>query len=1330
MHHALAIIGVGARFPGAKDAVAFGDMVRTGAVHVRPVPPERWDHDLVHDHGRRQANKTPARAGAFVDDIGRFAPEFFGITPKRARIMDPQQRLTLEVTRQALEDAGYARRPLAGGRVGVYVGASSSDHRLLVAGAVNIPCDLGGRSGVAPMLAAEVAAAVSAALPPIQAYSIVGQQLNMIAANVSQAFDFRGPAFAVDTACSSALAALHEAALHLRAGLVDAAVVGGTYVQLDPVMMVCFSRIGALSPTDRCAPFGRGADGFVLGEGTGVVVLKRLADAERDGDRVVAVIRGVAMNNDGRAAGPLAPDVAGQRAVIRAAWSDAAEDPRTAGLLEAHATGTPVGDGVELAALGEVFGGAKHAPIPVSSVKANIGHGLSSAGMASLLKAALAVHDGVVPPQPLAGPLRSEVAAAGLRVPAQAERWEQGGGPRRAGVSAFGFGGTNVHVVLEEPARAARGTGNAGRRTFFFAAPSPALLANYLGEVAAVVRARRLPLADVARTLASRRRDGERVAFHAADEAEFHAAAGACREALAGGGARPDVLGADPAVTPGDDGSQVLLPPSPLAEQRYWLIDERRRRSAPAVAGTPEHVMEPVLHAAAFDTVVEAVAAVTAWRPEEIRPEQRLAGDLGFDSLTTLELMTVLGKTLPGLPPPPRELFTPALTVTELAAFLGRHGPAARAGESVPAATFAVETHPWLLAHRPAGRALLPLSALVHAALAAGRAQGAGGRLEAFEVLTPVEVSGERIALRAQLADEGKLSLRREGSGAQLATARFKAAEGEAPSVNAAADAPAALTIDAFYAEFGFHGPALQALRERPAIGLTSVAGTLRTSGDPVVALDGALQLALYWLAVTRRATAVATGFASYQQWGDWPDDGILRVQAVLTEEAGARLRGDFDLRDAAGRLVAQWRGVSAQVLPPTGRLAAELGVAAWPEVRALAARKAALAAAGFEMPYFRPLEGVAGATTRIGGRDFVNFSSYNYLGLAGHPAVKRAAAEALERYGTSASASRLASGERPLHAALEGAIAGFLGCEAAVALVSGHATNVAVIGHLFGPEDLVVHDQLAHDCIVTGGRLSGARRLAFPHNDFDALEELLVRERPRARRALIAIEGVYSMDGDLAPLARAVALKRRFDAVLLVDEAHSIGVLGATGRGAGEHFGIAREDVDLWMGTMSKALASCGGYLAGGAALIDYLRFTLPGFVYSVGLPPVDTAAALAALRWLEAHPELPRTLQERSEAFRRLCRERGLDTGASAHAAVVPCLAGSSERALRLAEALGRRGINVQPIFHPAVEEGRARLRFFVTAEHTPEQLRQTADALAGEWAALGRTTAEATA
>ncbi len=1289
-------------------------MIEAGRVHTQPVPSQRWDHAVVHSASRREPNKTPAQMGAFIERFDRFAPEFFGITPKRARIMDPQQRLMLEVTRQALEDAGYAQRRLAGGRAGVYVGACSSDHRTLVAGAVNIPCDAAGRSGAAPALTPEELDALTAALPPIQGYSIVGQQLNMIAANVSQAFDFNGPAFSLDTACSSALAALHEAVLHLRTGVVDAALVGGVYVQLDPIMMVCFSRIGALSFTDRCLPFQGEADGFVMGEGVGVTVLKRLTDAQRDGDRILAVIRGIAMNNDGRGAGPLTPLATGQAAAVAQAWRSADLDPGTVGLIEAHATGTAAGDRIELEALTQVFGPHVQGRIPISSIKANIGHGLASAGMASLLKAVFAVHDGRVWPQPVVGHLRPEFAgeAAWLRVPTQVEAWTtRGATPRRAGVSAFGFGGTNVHIVLEPPPAGTIRRVAAPRPGWRceLSAPDAALLAVYCRDVAAALRSSpaEASVADVATTLAARRVGAVRVAVVATAMDDLLGQL----DDVAGRLERGQV----PALPAGGEtagGQLLVLPPSPLAERRFWLIDETKtRRSTGAAPAEAPLVAAAPVGAASLDLVVAAIAEVTAWRPDEIRPEHTFVSDLGFDSLTTLEFMTVLGRSLPGYTPP-RTLFTTSLTVRILAEHLEnvRPRPTTTAVRHTLTRRFDRATHAWLDQHRPGGRAILPLSALVTVALAE---RSLPVVLADFQVLAPVDTGADGVELiRRDHHDDGFV-LAATG-GAEVASGRVGSGGAELIPLAIAAGSPGRLALEDFYDRHAFHGRALQALAAVPLVGPADVSGTLVASADPVVLIDGILQLALYWLAATRGQAAVTTGFAEYRQLAPWPAAGGFAVTGRLAGAAGARFRADFDVRDATGRLVLQWRGIEAQVLEAPAA-ETDAAPAAWPEVQELARRKAALAAAGFVMPYFQTHEGVAAATTRIGGREFLNFASYNYLGLAGDPAVNAAAAEAVQRYGTSASASRVASGERPLHAELERAIAEFLGCEDALTLVSGHATNVTVIGHLFGPEDLVIHDSLAHDCIVSGARLSGARRFAFPHNDLDALEGLLRRERPRARRALIAVEGVYSMDGDLAPLDAIVALKRRHQAMLLVDEAHSLGVLGRTGRGAGEHFGTDRRAVDLWMGTMSKALASAGGYLAGEAALIDYLRYTLPGFVYSVGLPPANAAAALAALRLLVARPELPQQLRVRSDRFRELCRTRGIDIGLSRDSAVVPGMTGTSELALRAGQELAARGINVQPIFYPAVEEGKARLRFFITAGHTEAQLRTTADALA---------------
>jgi 8-amino-7-oxononanoate synthase len=371
----------------------------------------------------------------------------------------------------------------------------------------------------------------------------------------------------------------------------------------------------------------------------------------------------------------------------------------------------------------------------------------------------------------------------------------------------------------------------------------------------------------------------------------------------------------------------------------------------------------------------------------------------------------------------------------------------------------------------------------------------------------------------------------------------------------------------------------------------------------------------------------------------------------------------------------------------------------------------------GIGNPYFRSHEGVAGATTVIDGKTFINYSSYNYLDLAGHPYVNEAAKEAIDRYGTSASASRLVSGERPIHRQLERELADVHGVADCVVFVSGHATNVSTIGHLFGPKDLIVHDALIHNSAMMGIQLSGARRMPFAHNDWDALERLLAQCRMQYERVLIIIEGLYSMDGDFPDLPRFVEIKRRHRAFLMVDEAHSLGTMGRGGLGIQEHFDLSGSDVDIWMGTLSKALASCGGYVAGETALIEHLKCAAPGFVYSVGMAPPTAAAALAALRLVRAEPWRAQTLQQRGQTFLELARAAGIDTGSSAGLAVIPAITGSSLKAARLSEALYRHGINVQPIVSPAVQERSARLRFFVSSEHSEEQIRATTEALARE-------------
>lgn len=392
-----------------------------------------------------------------------------------------------------------------------------------------------------------------------------------------------------------------------------------------------------------------------------------------------------------------------------------------------------------------------------------------------------------------------------------------------------------------------------------------------------------------------------------------------------------------------------------------------------------------------------------------------------------------------------------------------------------------------------------------------------------------------------------------------------------------------------------------------------------------------------------------------------------------------------------------------------------------FPEVAAIDERLGGAEALGVTNPYFLTNDGVTRDTSVIDGQEVVNFSSYNYLGMSGHPEVVAAVQDAVARYGSSCSASRLLSGEKPVHRELEIELAELLGTEDAVAMVSGHATNVTVIGHLLGPGDLVIHDSLAHDSILQGCALSGATRRPFPHNDPSALDAILGGIRHQYRRVLIVIEGVYSQDGDIADLPAVIAVKQKHRALLMIDEAHSIGVLGARGGGIGEHFDVDRRDVDLWSGTMSKALAGCGGYVAGTRELIRFLKYTTPGFVYSVGITPPNAAASLAAIRQLRAEPDALDRLHRNADLFLRLAADAGIDTGDSGGTPIVPCIVGDSLRTLKLSNALLRRGINVNPILHPAVPEDLARLRFFVTSCHTEEQIRDAVRVTAEELALL---------
>ena len=392
----------------------------------------------------------------------------------------------------------------------------------------------------------------------------------------------------------------------------------------------------------------------------------------------------------------------------------------------------------------------------------------------------------------------------------------------------------------------------------------------------------------------------------------------------------------------------------------------------------------------------------------------------------------------------------------------------------------------------------------------------------------------------------------------------------------------------------------------------------------------------------------------------------------------------------------------------------------AFPECAALEERLAGLEAAGLENPFLRANEEVRGRTARVGGRDVVSFTSFDYLGLAGHPDVTRAAKEAIDRFGCSASASRMVGGNNTILDELDAELARFLGTERAVVFPCGYGTNASVFNHLFGAGDLILYDELAHNSIMQGAGASKSGKRSFRHNDHVQLDGLLRDLRSQYKRVVVAIEGVYSMDGDYPDLPKFIEVKKRHNALLYVDEAHSLGTMGPEGRGICDFFGCDPADGDLWMGTISKALGAGGGYLAGGERLIRYLGYTTPAFVFSTACSPPNAAAALEGLRVIQREPWRVTRLRERSELFLKLAADCDLDTGESSDTPVIPVIVGSSSRAILVSQRLLERGINARPILYPAVRETAARVRFFITSEHSEEQIVQAVEAVAEVMAA----------
>ncbi|MDP1590064.1 MAG: type I polyketide synthase, partial [Prosthecobacter sp.] len=425
----IAIIGIGCRFPGGvNDTETFWKMLVEGHDVVSEVPPDRWSVDRFYDAEPGLVGKTIAKWGGFVDGIDQFDPQFFGISPREAPYIDPQQRLMLETAWEAIEDAGLVLDFEKGTDIGVFVGISHNDYQ----GLQHTPTDRAG---------------ISAHTPTGTAHSIAANR-------ISYCLNLRGPSVALDTACSSALTAVHAACEHILSGRCKTAMAGGVTVMITPDGFIGFSQAGMLSPDGHCKAFDASANGFVRGEGAGMVLLKKLSDAIADGDPIHAVIKGSALNQDGHTNGISLPSGEAQASLVREACLSAGVDPLQIGYVEAHGTGTAVGDPIEARALADALCAARTTEnaLVIGSAKTNLGHLETAAGVAGLVKAALILKHGQIPPSlhfKTPNP-HIDFDTLKLRVPTAVEPLAEKPGGRLVGVNSFGFGGANAHVILTE----------------------------------------------------------------------------------------------------------------------------------------------------------------------------------------------------------------------------------------------------------------------------------------------------------------------------------------------------------------------------------------------------------------------------------------------------------------------------------------------------------------------------------------------------------------------------------------------------------------------------------------------------------------------------------------------------------------------------------------------------------------------------------------------------------------------------------------------------------------------------------------------------------------
>jgi 8-amino-7-oxononanoate synthase len=1380
----IAVVGIDCRFPKAADPDALWQLLLDGADGIDEIAADRWNAAELHDDGT-----INHRSGGLITDADAFDNDFFGITPREAEAMDPQQRLLLQTAWRALENATLDPRAQAGSNTGVFVG----------------------------VMASEWAHLHLRDYREITAQAGSGNGYFMTANRLSYQLDLKGPSLAVDTACSSSLVAVHLAAQALCHGGCDQAIAAGVNLTLTPAVNVFYTKAGLAAPDGRCKPFSGAADGIGRGEGVAVVVLRRLDDAVAAGLPIYAVIKGSAVNSDGRSNGITAPNRWAQQQVADAARQASGIVPKQISFLEAHGTGTLLGDMIEAKALAHAHHSRRDQPCAIGSIKGNLGHTEGAAGIAGLIKVVLSLHHRVVPASRFAETENAQLRLTdgGLRL--LSEPMELPAGIVYAGVSSFGIGGTNCHVVLASAPEVESTPMATGGGVLTLSADCPEGLRRNALQLARDIENSTAPLSQLCWSTNRVKASGKvRLAIVTGDRAEAIAALRGDLETGASAGMSLGWLFSG-------QGTQYPCMATALYESNGVFreaFDKVETAMLPHLGKRIREVMDddrinrtefaqPAIFAVQYAQAqaLLRIGAEPAWLLGHSIGEYAVAAIAEVFSLDdACRLVVARGRLMQQLRADGGMLAVGA-SVSDVAGFpldlAAVNGPGevvlSGAMEAIEATahtltTAGITVRRLNVSHAFHSQLMEPVTAKFASIAAECSYESPAfpifstlrGRVLRDDETMDADYWTAHIGATVRFADAAAEAMQGEpthlvefGSRRTLAPIIMRSHDGAPPALTVAAgltETVAALYRDGWNPNWNLlypkdarvahrlSGYAFSTenrfwIKEQTTTTIPTAATRRDSTMDNLIALfreqaavlaahsqgdlpavtaaDAAPQTnpAVDATAIVRAQIARISGFpekglhTSQTIAGDLGFDSIMVTDlfSTLTREIpGVQIdaRGfgpATTIADVIGMASGRVQESPKEEALETPAVTPQSRISEFEEVQALANRMAVAQELGVDNPYFRINDGITRDTSIIDGGQVINFSSYNYLGMSGHPAVAEAASDAVRRWGSSCSASRLLSGEKPVHRELELELARLLGTEDALALVSGHATNVTVIGHLLGDSDLVIHDSLAHDSIMQGCKLSGATRRPFPHNDHAALDKLLTNIRHQYRRVLIIIEGVYSQDGDIPDLPAFIEVKRKHQALLMIDEAHSIGVLGKTGDGIGEHFGVDRADVELWSGTMSKALAGCGGYIAGSRELIEFLKYTTPGFIYSVGMPPPTAAASLAAIRAMRNEPDHLRRLHELSALFLTLAREAGLDTGDSQGTPVIPCIVGSSITALKLSNALLRRGVNANPILYPAVPEDKARLRFFVTACHSDEQIRYAAKVLAEELALL---------